>query len=153
VADLIGVSATLASSLFAGAAIYINFVEHPARMACGTELAARQWAPSYKLATIMQVSLVVVATLAGFAQWLGGGGTSWLVGALLIVSVIPFTLVAILPTNRKLLEPGRDNSSEETRRLLEVWGRLHAVRSVLSLVATLVYLHALVWSRGSPARG
>ena len=49
-----------------------------------------------------------------------------------------------MPTNNKLLEPGRDNNSQETRRLLETWGRLHAVRSVLSLVATLVYLHALV---------
>lgn len=143
-AYVVGGLAALASSLFAGASIYINLVEHPARLSCGTELAARQWAPSYKRATVMQVSLAVVATLAGLAQWLGGGGASWLVGALLIVSVIPFTLVAILPTNNKLLEPGRDNSSEETRRLLEAWGRLHAVRSVLSLVATLVYLHALV---------
>ncbi len=104
----------------------------------------RQWAPSYKRATVMQVSLAVVATLAGLAQWRGGSGTSWLVGALLIVSVIPFTLIVILPTNNKLLEPGRDHSSDETQRLLEAWGRLHAVRSVLSVAATLVYLCALV---------
>jgi Domain of unknown function (DUF1772) len=143
-ADPIGVLASLACSLFAGAAIYINLVEHPARLACGTEVAARQWAPSYKRATVMQVSLAIVATVAGLAQWLRGSGALWLVGALLIVSVIPFTLVVIMPTNNKLLEPGRDNSSQETQRLLEVWGRLHAVRSLLSLVATLVYLHALV---------
>ncbi|MGH9720051.1 MAG: DUF1772 domain-containing protein [Bryobacteraceae bacterium] len=142
-ADVIGVLATLACSLFAGAAIYINVVEHPARLACGTEVAARQWAPSYKRATVMQVPLAVVAALAGLVQWLTIGGVQWLLGALLILSVIPFTLVVILPTNHKLLEPGRDNSSEETRRLLESWGRLHAVRSVLSLVATLFYLHAL----------
>jgi hypothetical protein len=74
-------------------------------------------------------------------------------GALLIALVIPFTLVVILPTNNKLLEPGRDNSSAETRQLLEAWGRLHAVGSVLSLVATLVYLYALVESRGGPTKG
>lgn len=152
-ADVIGVLATLACSLFAGAAIYINLVEHPARLLCGTEIAARQWAPSYKRATLMQASLAVVATLAGLAQWSGRGGAAWLLGALLIVLVIPFTLVVILPTNTKLLEPGRDNSSAETRQLLEVWGRLHTVRSVLSLVATLVYLYALVESRGGPTRG
>ena len=136
-ADVVGALAAFASSLFAGAAVYINLVEHPARLSCGTEVAARQWAPSYKRATVMQVSLAIVATLAGLAQWLDGGGASWLVGALLILSVIPFTLVAILPTNNKLLEPGRDNASDETRRLLEAWGRLHAVRSVLSVSATL----------------
>ena len=64
------------------AAIYINLVEHPARLACGTELAARQWAPCYKRATVMQVPLAVVATLGGIAQWLAGGGSSWLLGAL-----------------------------------------------------------------------
>jgi len=153
VADVIGVLATLACSLFAGAAIYISLVEHPARLLCGTEIAARQWAPSYKRATVMQASLAVVATLAGLAQWIGGGGATWLLGALLIVLVIPFTLVVILPTNSKLLEPDRDNSSAETRQLLEAWGRLHAVRSVLSLVATIVYLYALVESRGGPTRG
>jgi hypothetical protein len=143
VADVVGVIATLACALFAGAAIYINLVEHPARLACGTEVAARQWAPSYQRATVMQVSLVIVATLAGLLRWIMGGGTAWVVGAILIVSVIPFTLVAVMPTNSKLLEPGRDKRSEETRRLLEAWGRLHAVRSVLGFAASLVYLHAL----------
>jgi uncharacterized membrane protein len=144
VAEIVGALAAFSCSLFAGAAVYINLVEHPARLSCGTEVAARQWAPSYKRATVMQVSLAVVATVAGLTRWLVGGGASWLVGALLIVSVIPFTRVAILPTNNKLLEPGRDNTSDETRQLLEAWGRLHAVRSVLSVAATLVYLYALV---------
>jgi hypothetical protein len=144
VTDLIGIVATLAASLFAGAAMYINLVEHPARLACGTELAARQFAPSYKRATVMQVSLALVATLAGLGNWLSGAGLGWLAGAFLIFAVIPFTLIVILPTNNKLLEPGRDKGSDETRRLLETWGRLHAVRSLLSLAATITYLRALV---------
>lgn len=31
--------ATLCTALFAGAAMYISLVEHPARMECGTRLA------------------------------------------------------------------------------------------------------------------
>jgi hypothetical protein len=142
----VGALATLTSSLFAGAAVYINLVEHPARLSCGTEIAARQWAPSYQRATVMQVSLAVVATLAGLARWLGGGGPWWLAGALIIASVMPFTVLVIFPTNHRLLEPGRDNGSEETRRLLVAWGRLHAVRSGLSLAAAIVYLYALASS-------
>ncbi len=145
-AEMIGALAALACSLFAGAAVYISLVEHPARLSCGTEIAARQWAPSYKRATVMQVSLAGVAALAGLVRWAAGSGVLWLLGALAIVSVIPFTVFAILPTNNKLLEPGRDNSSEETRLLLEAWGRLHAVRSMTSLVAALIYLGALVRS-------
>jgi uncharacterized membrane protein len=142
-AEMPGIVATLACSLFAGAAVYINLVEHPARLSCGTEIAARQWAPSYARATVMQVSLAVVATLGGLLQWATGGGTWSLVGAILIASVIPFTLVVVMPTNKKLLEPGRDPASAETRQLLEAWGRLHGVRSVASLLATLVYVFSL----------
>jgi len=43
--------ATLCCALFAGAAVYVNAGEHPARMSCGVELVAAEWAPSYKRAT------------------------------------------------------------------------------------------------------
>lgn len=47
--------AILASTLFTGAAIYINLVEHPARMECGTALAATVFGPNYRRAAVMQV--------------------------------------------------------------------------------------------------
>ena len=136
--------ATLCASLFCGAAIYVNLAEHPARMDCGTKIAATVWAPSYKRATVMQASLAIVAFLCGAVVWLLGGGVWWLVGALFIGSVVPFTFIAIMPTNHRLLEPERDLGSNETRVLLEKWGHLHAVRSVLSLVASVIYVGLLV---------
>jgi hypothetical protein len=42
------------AGLFSGAALYVNLVEHPARMSCGPEIALREFAPSYRRATIMQ---------------------------------------------------------------------------------------------------
>ena len=136
--------ATLSTALFAGAAIYINFVEHPARMGCDTKTAATVWAPSYKRATVMQASLAILGFLSGLAVWLLGGGVMWLVGAVFIGLVVPFTFIAIMPTNHQLLTPGRDLASSETRALLEKWGKLHAVRSVLSFVASVVYVGLLV---------
>ncbi len=38
--------ATLASGVFAGAALYINFVEHPANLSYGAKLAVTEWRPS-----------------------------------------------------------------------------------------------------------
>jgi hypothetical protein len=136
--------AILACTLFAGAAVYINLVEHPARLSCGTEIAARQWAPSYERATVMQASLAVIATLAGVARWAQSRDLVWLAGAAAIFAVVPVTLLVIFPTNRKLLEPGRDPASAETRTLLETWGRLHAIRSALSLVAAVLFIWAAV---------
>ena len=48
--------AVLSCALFTGAAVYNTFVEHPARMQCGVELAATEFAPSYRRATVMQAS-------------------------------------------------------------------------------------------------
>jgi uncharacterized membrane protein len=80
----------------------------------------------------------------GLAVWLLGAGFGWLVGALLVGAVVPFTFAAIMPINNKLLAPGRDLNSAETRALLVHWGRLHAVRTILSLVGVAVYLLALL---------
>ena len=143
-AEILTLMAVLASGLFAGAAIYITLVEHPARLSCSTEVAARQWAPSYRRATVMQASLAIVAAVAGGARWAQTEDRLWLIGGLAILAVVPFTLLVIYPTNHKLLEPGRDLASEETRHLLESWGRLHAVRSVLGLIAVVAFIEAAI---------
>jgi uncharacterized membrane protein len=136
--------ATLASALFAGAALYINVAEHPARMGLETRMAVLQWAPSYQRATWLQAPLALLSLACGISAWLLGAGLSWLIGALLVGAVVPFTLIVIMPTNNKLLAPGRDMASPETRALLVRWGRLHAVRTILSLAGTTVYLCSLL---------
>lgn len=136
--------AIICGTFFAGAAIYINLVEHPARMASDTKTAVTVWAPSYKRATLMQAPLAILSFIAGAGAWLLGGGAMWLFAATLIGLVVPFTFVAIMPTNRQLLAPGRDLSSPETRKLLEKWGQRHAVRSALSLLASMAYIVLLL---------
>jgi uncharacterized membrane protein len=136
--------AVLSCALFAGAAVYITLVEHPARMGCGTELAITEWAPSYKRATGMQVPLAVVSTAAGVVSWSMTGEMGWLIGALLIFAVIPFTLIVIMPTNKLLLDPGAEKTSLTTHALLQKWGRLHGVRSLLSLVASSIFLLSIL---------
>jgi uncharacterized membrane protein len=138
---LFEVLAALCAGLFAGAAIYITLVEHPARLECGTELAATEFGPSYRRATLMQASLAAIGLVAACIAWVQGRGLAVLLGGLLLGLVIPFTLVAILPINKHLLHPDLDRSSAEAAMLLARWGRLHAVRSVLSALA----FGVLVW--------
>jgi uncharacterized membrane protein len=135
--------ATLCAGLFAGAAIYITLVEHPARLECGTALAATEFGPSYRRATLMQASLAAVGLLAALVAWAQGRGVGVLIGGLLLGAVIPFTLVVILPTNKRLLDPGLDRGSAEAAVLLARWGRLHAVRSLVSASAFTVLLWCL----------
>lgn len=138
-----GLLALLASTLFAGAAIYINLVEHPARLECGTALAATVFGPSYRRAAVMQAGLALAASLAGLTAGLMHGHWLWYCGAALIFAVVPFTFVIIMPTNKRLLDPALEASANETRELLRRWGRLHAVRSVSSAVAVAAFAGAL----------
>ena len=139
--------AVLACGLFAGAAVYITFVEHPARMQCGVELAATEFAPSYRRATVMQATCAAVGLVASIAAWLAGATFWWLVAGATLGSVMPFTLIVILPTNKRLLSPELDGRSAEAERLLARWGRLHAVRSVLSGLALLLFVYLAIFGK------
>jgi len=132
--------AIISAAMFAGAALYINVAEHPARMELDTRFAAAQWVPSYRRATWMQAPLALFSLMAGVGSWLLGAGIGWAIAALLMGAVVPFTFIGIMPTNRALLAPGRDFAATETRVLLEHWAQLHAVRTVLSIAASVLYV-------------
>jgi hypothetical protein len=139
--------AVLACGLFTGAAVYVSLVEHPARMECGAELAATEFPPSYRRGTIMQATLAAVCLLSSIAAWLAGATFWWVVAGVLQVSVIPFTLIVILPTNKQLLSPTLDRRSAQAGQLLAHWGKLHAVRSALSALALLLLLSLLIFAK------
>ena len=132
--------ATFCTAIFAGAAIYINLVEHPARLECGTAAAVREWRPSYRRATLMQASLALAAVLGSLGAWVLGRGLPVLLAGACIGSVIPFTLIVIYPTNRQLEDPNLDVESLSTATLLSQWNRLHAVRSGAGIVALVILL-------------
>jgi hypothetical protein len=72
--------ATFACGVFFGAAVYINLVEQPARISCGTPLALTQWRPSYKRGTLMQAPLALIGSISALIAWRFEGTTAWLVG-------------------------------------------------------------------------
>ena len=130
--------ALLCTGLFAGAAIYVSLVEHPARLECGPVLAIAEFGPSYRRGAVMQASLAVGGCLAAATAWVQGSAAPVLIAGLLLASAVPFTLIAILPTNKRLLDAKLERNSPEARALLTRWGRLHAVRSGVSGVAFLL---------------
>jgi Domain of unknown function (DUF1772) len=142
VIDAIRGVATIAAGIFAGAALYINVAEHPARLECGTQLAATEFGPSYHRAAVMQASLAVVGSVAALQAWLLGAGATWLYGGLLLFFVVPFTLIAIMGTNKRLLDPALDRTSGEARHLLVRWGWLHAVRTLAGTASFITFVMA-----------
>jgi hypothetical protein len=131
------------AAAFTGAAIYINVAEQPARLGLDDKALLAQWQPSYALGLPMQSGLALASALFGLlAFWITRDWRS-LLGAALIFANWPYTLLVILPINKRITATPSDAAAAETRDLIERWGRLHAGRSMLSLAATAVYLWAI----------
>ena len=90
----------------------------------------------------MQASLAAVSALLGLLAFLATYDWRWLLGAILILAPWPFTLLVIMPVNRQIEAVPNGQATAATRRLIEQWASLHAVRSALGLAATLAYLWA-----------
>ena len=95
----------------------------------------------------MQAGLAVLSGVLGLVAAWQTGDWRWIVGAALILANWPYTLLGIMPINRRLMAMAEGAPSAETRTLVRRWGVLHAVRSALGLAATLVFLWALAAPR------
>ena len=140
---LTGHLALVFASAFAGAAFYINFAEHPARLGLDDKSLLKQWKPSYDAGYTMQATLAVASGALGLLTAWMSQDWRWIVGAVLIVANWPYTMIGIMPTNHKLKAITAADAGPSSRAMLETWGRLHAVRTILGIAATAAYLWAL----------
>lgn len=132
---MLALTGLVAAALFTGAAFYVSFAEHPARLKLDDRGALAQWKPAYARGAIMQASLALVSGVAGIAAWYRWRSVwPWLVGGLLLLANIAWTFAVIWKTNQKLKATGEPTA--ETRALLESWGRMHLGRTVLGAIGT-----------------
>lgn len=141
---MVGQLALLLAAVFAGAAVFINVAEQPARLALDDRAMLLQWQHSYNRAAPMQAGLAMVSALLGLIAAWQTRDWRWVVGAIAILANWPYTLLIIKPTNDKLHAIPAEQASADARRMVETWGHLHAGRSALSIAAVLFYLWAVL---------
>lgn len=144
-----GLIALLLAAAFSGAALYIHVAEQPARLCLDDRSLLKEWKPSYAGGFAMQGSLAVGSAVMGFvAAWLTEDWR-WATGAALILANWPWTLFAMMPTNNRLKSIAEEDAGPASRKMIETWGRLHAVRTALGFGATATFL----WAAGRCAAG
>jgi hypothetical protein len=139
---LAGHLALVAAALFAGAAIYVSVAEQPARLDLADGPLFTVWKSAYRRGFAMQAPLALVGSLLALLAWWQSNDWRWLLGTVVLVSNWPYTFFAIAPINNQLKAINPAGAGAKSRLLIEQWGRLHAVRSVLGFAATLVFFFA-----------
>jgi hypothetical protein len=139
---ILSIVALVLATLFAGAALYISLVEHPARLGLADGPLLAQWQPSYKRALPIQSGLAVAGGAAGLILGYLSADWPWFAGAILLLANWPFTLFVIMPVNKPLMAMRERDAGAESRAMLVRWGKLHNVRSALGAATVLLYAWA-----------
>lgn len=117
-------------------------MEHPPHLSDDFSISAASFRLHFGRAHLMQASLTILSLLGAVSASLIRGDVAWLVGGVLVAAVLGLTVTVIKPVNRRLLDPALDTESSQARELLTRWGRLHAARAALSLLALAVLCYA-----------
>ncbi|MFY9836174.1 MAG: DUF1772 domain-containing protein [Xanthobacteraceae bacterium] len=141
---LAGLLALIAAAVFFGAAFYVNFAEQPARLHLDDRSLLAEWKPSYKRGFAMQAPLAIVGFVLGVIAWWQTGNWLWLAGAIVLLMNWPYTLLGIMPTNTALMALDPAAAGPQSRRSIEKWAKLHAVRTALGAAATALFACALL---------
>lgn len=132
------------ASMFAGAALYINVAEQPARLGLDDRAMLAEWKPAYKRGTRMQAPLAVLGFLCGMLAWWQTGNLSWIASAVLMIANLPVTFVVIWPTNTRLMQTDIQAAGTDSREMIVKWGKLHGIRTALGIAAIAASLLALL---------
>ena len=138
-----GLFAFSVASLFLGAALYINVVEQPARLALDARSMVREWVPSNRRAFVMLSSLAIISAILAYIDFARTGDVRWIIGGTVILANLPYAHYVIVPVNIWLCAIPPDAARSAARDLMRDWGLLEWGQAAIGLGAYCVFAWAL----------
>ena len=141
---MIAALALVVAAIYSGAALYVSFVEQPALLALDDRAALAGWKIALKRGALLQPPLVTLGFLLGLVAWIETHAAGEMLGALLMLAAIPWTVAMILPVNKALAATAPEAAGERSRAQIQRWYALHSVRTALGLLALIAFFAALL---------
>lgn len=141
---IIGSLALAAAGAFTGASLYVNYVEQPARLALSDDALIKEWEPSDHRGFIVLAGFAALAALFGFIAFRELDDIRWIAGALVMLASWPYTYLAIVPLNNRILAYIDADAAHEARRVIDLWGRLELGQTAIGVLAIGIF----VWAAG-----
>ena len=131
-------------SAFFGAALYINIVEQPARLALHAGSMIREWIPSNRRGFIMLATLAVISAIRAYVDYGRTGDIRPLLGGTIILASWPYAYFVMNPLNIWLYALPPKGASSVLRELMRDWGFLEWGQSAIGLASCCMYAWVLV---------
>jgi hypothetical protein len=137
-----GLIALAFAAAFAGAAIYVNWVEQPARLALDDQALLSEWAPSDRRGVALLAAFALAAAVAAFIAYFETEDVRWVFGALLVISSWPYAFFIMAPLNNQILSL-RGHDVAAARALVRQWGMVESGFAAIGILAVAMFLWAL----------
>ena len=137
-----GTLALAFAAAFAGAALYVTWVEQPARLALDEQALLSEWGPSDRRGVALLLAFALASALAGFIAYFETLDLRWAVGALIVISSWLYTYFVMEPLNNQILSL-RGGDVAAARALIRQWGLVESGLTAIGFVAVAIYLWAL----------
>ena len=137
-----GFIALVFAAAFAGAAIYVSWVEQPARLKLDDQALLSEWGPSDQRGVALLAAFALASGIAGFLAWFELDDVRWVFGALIVISTWPYAFFVMAPLNNQILSlHGSDVGA--ARALVRQWGLIESGFAAIGVVAVAMFLWAL----------
>ena len=137
-----GLIALTFAAAFAGAAIYVSWVEQPARLALDDEALLSEWGPSDSRAVALLLAFALAAAFAGFLAYFETQDVRYVFGALIAISSWPYAFFVMAPLNNQILAL-RGSDVGAARALVRQWGFVETGFAAVGVLAVAMFLWIL----------
>lgn len=124
-----------------GIALSASVIIHPILVSSKPEAALAIFKPFYGKTHMWILILSITITIMALAYSILTANWWWFIVSLFMHINGPYTLVFMMPLNKRLLNENTDPYSEETKNDLKEWGGLHFIRTCLNAIVFLGFIY------------